>query len=39
MWAGAGLEQYYEKELMGQRGIEYWIKDNKNRLVGHYEDR
>ena len=23
---------------MGQRGIEYWIKDNKNRLVGHYEN-
>ncbi|HVY75483.1 MAG TPA: penicillin-binding protein 2 [Puia sp.] len=32
----SGLEQYYEKQLMGQRGIEYWIKDNKNRLVGHY---
>src|SRR5450755_4014705 len=24
---------------MGQRGIEFWIKDNKNRLVGHYSDR
>ncbi len=35
----SGLEQYYEKELMGQRGIEFWIKDNKNRLVGHYENR
>jgi penicillin-binding protein 2 len=35
----SGLEQFYEKQLMGQRGIEYWIKDNKNRLVGHYEDR
>ena len=34
-----GLEQYYEKQLMGQRGIEYWIKDNKNRLVGHYANR
>ncbi len=34
-----GLEQYYEKELMGQRGIEFWIKDNKNRLVGHYENK
>jgi penicillin-binding protein 2 len=34
-----GLEQYYEKELMGQRGIEFWIKDNRNRLVGHYENR
>jgi penicillin-binding protein 2 len=35
----SGLEQYYEKELMGQRGIEFWIKDNKNRLVGRYEDK
>jgi len=35
----SGLEQSYEKELMGQRGIEFWIKDNKNRLVGHYADR
>jgi penicillin-binding protein 2 len=35
----SGLEQFYEKQLMGQRGIEYWIKDNKNRLVGHYENR
>jgi penicillin-binding protein 2 len=34
-----GLEQFYEKELMGQRGIEYWIKDNKNRLVGRYENK
>ena len=32
----SGLEKYYEKQLMGQRGIEFWIKDNKNRLVGHY---
>ena len=35
----SGLEQYYEKQLMGSRGAEYWIKDNKNRLVGHYADR
>src|SRR5882724_6218497 len=35
----SGLEQSYEKQLMGQRGIEFWIKDNKNRLVGHYADR
>jgi penicillin-binding protein 2 len=33
-----GLEQYYENVLMGQRGTEYWIKDNMNRLVGHYQD-
>jgi penicillin-binding protein 2 len=24
---------------MGRRGIEFWIKDNKNRLVGHYENK
>jgi penicillin-binding protein 2 len=35
----SGLEQYYEKQLMGQRGIEFWIKDNKNRLVGPYQDK
>jgi penicillin-binding protein 2 len=34
-----GLEQTYEKVLMGQRGIEFWIKDNKNRLVGRYQDK
>jgi penicillin-binding protein 2 len=34
-----GLEQYYEKELMGERGIEFWLKDNRNRLVGHYENK
>ena len=33
-----GLEQYYEKVLMGRRGTELWIKDNFNRLVGHYQD-
>lgn len=35
----SGLEQSYERQLMGQRGIEFWIKDNKNRLVGHYANR
>jgi penicillin-binding protein 2 len=35
----SGLEQYYEKQLMGRRGVEFWIKDNKNRLVGHQSDR
>jgi penicillin-binding protein 2 len=33
-----GLEQYYERVLMGRRGTELWIKDNFNRLVGHYQD-
>jgi len=35
----SGLEQSYEKVLMGQRGIEYWLKDNKNRLVERYQDK
>jgi len=35
----SGLEQYYERALMGQRGIEFWIKDNKNRLVSHFQDK
>ncbi|MGJ7031851.1 penicillin-binding protein 2 [Niabella hirudinis] len=33
-----GLEYSYERVLMGQRGVQYMIKDNKNRLVGHYEN-
>lgn len=32
-----GLEATYEKVLMGQRGVQYLIKDNHNRLVGSYE--
>ncbi|MBM3414470.1 MAG: penicillin-binding protein 2 [Bacteroidetes bacterium] len=32
-----GLEAYYESVLMGQRGVQYMIKDNKNRIVGAYE--
>lgn len=32
-----GLEAAYEKVLMGQRGIKYLIKDNKNRIQGSYE--
>ncbi|HVG14077.1 MAG TPA: penicillin-binding transpeptidase domain-containing protein, partial [Chitinophagaceae bacterium] len=34
----SGLESYYERILMGQRGVQYLIKDNKNRLVGRYEN-
>lgn len=34
----SGLEAYYEKVLMGQRGISRLIKDNKNRLVGKFEN-
>ena len=33
-----GLEFYYEKVLMGQRGVQFMIKDNLNRLVGRYEN-
>jgi penicillin-binding protein 2 len=33
-----GLEQYYERVLRGQKGTELWIKDNFNRLVGHYQN-
>lgn len=32
-----GLESFYETVLMGQRGVQYMIKDNKNRIVGPYE--
>jgi penicillin-binding protein 2 len=34
----AGLERTYEKVLMGQRGIEFWKRDNKNRLTDRMED-
>jgi penicillin-binding protein 2 len=34
----SGLEQYYESVLMGQRGVQFWLRDNKNRLVGRYEN-
>lgn len=33
-----GLEYNYEGVLMGRRGVQYMIKDNRNRLVGHYEN-
>lgn len=32
-----GLERSYEKVLMGQRGIEFWKRDNKNRLTDRLE--
>lgn len=32
-----GLERTYEKVLMGVRGIEYWKRDNKNRLTERLE--
>jgi len=33
----SGLERFYEPILMGQRGVRYQVKDNKNRIVGPYE--
>ena len=36
-WVGrSGLEAYYESILMGQRGIQHLIRDNKNRIQGYY---
>lgn len=32
----SGLEAYYESVLMGQRGVSYMVKDNRNRIVGSY---
>ncbi len=34
----SGLEAFYEPILMGTRGVEHLIKDNKNRLVGSFEN-
>lgn len=34
----SGLESHYEKVLMGQRGMQFKIKDNKNRIQGAYEN-
>jgi penicillin-binding protein 2 len=34
----SGLEAYYERILMGQRGVQFVIKDNKNRLQGSYQN-
>lgn len=33
----SGLEKSYERVLMGQRGIKYLVKDNKNKIQGSYE--
>ena len=33
-----GLEHSYEKVLMGERGIEFWKRDNKNRLTDRLEN-
>ncbi len=33
-----GLEARYEKVLMGQRGVKNYIRDNKSRIQGAYEN-
>ena len=33
-----GIELSYERVLMGKRGIEYYKRDNKNRLTGSWEN-
>jgi penicillin-binding protein 2 len=33
-----GLERSYEKVLMGQRGVQRFIRDNKARIQGSYEN-
>ncbi|HEY2726571.1 MAG TPA: penicillin-binding transpeptidase domain-containing protein, partial [Parafilimonas sp.] len=33
-----GLERSYEKVLMGQRGVKRYIRDNKNRIQGPYNN-
>src|SRR5258706_8369435 len=34
----SGLEYTYERVLMGQRGVQYMIKDKLTRLVGKYKE-
>ncbi|MBS1626557.1 MAG: penicillin-binding protein 2 [Bacteroidetes bacterium] len=34
----SGLERTYEKVLMGERGVKRYIKDNKSRIQGSYEN-
>ncbi|MGI8950467.1 MAG: penicillin-binding protein 2 [Chitinophagaceae bacterium] len=33
-----GLERSYEKVLMGQRGVQRYIRDNRSRIQGKYEN-
>ncbi len=34
----SGMEKEYEKELRGQRGKQYFTRDNMGRVVGSYKD-
>lgn len=33
-----GLEKQYDSSLRGKNGIEYWIKNNHNKLIGRYDN-
>jgi len=33
-----GLERQYEKVLMGQRGVKNYLRDNRSRIIGSYEN-
>ncbi len=34
----SGIEKTYEKELRGEKGIAYFLQDNKQRIVGAYKN-
>ncbi len=34
----SGIEKTYEKELRGKKGIAYFLQDNKQKIVGRYEN-
>lgn len=34
-----GVEKSYEKVLRGEKGIKYWIRDRKGRVIGPYNNR
>lgn len=33
-----GLERQYEKVLMGQRGVKNYLRDNRSRIIGSYQN-
>ena len=38
-WIGKnGVEEYYESILKGQKGVAYFLRDNKNRILGQYDN-
>lgn len=34
----SGLEKYYEKELRGNRGVKYYLRDNIGRVIGSFQN-